>query len=155
MRRRSASRARLSMPRCAGLSPTCRCPISSSRAGRKSRRRASRNSCRRRPQYLKETPFDRLAAHGRKLAAQHRDTLARIEREFGVPGNVVLAIWGARDRLRPLQLPHNAIRVLATQAYLGRRKDLFRDEFLLRAEDAAGRRAARATCARPGAARWA
>jgi membrane-bound lytic murein transglycosylase B len=28
-------------------------------------------------------------------------------------------------------LPHNAIRVLATQAYVGRRKDQFREQFLL------------------------
>src|SRR6266568_9133211 len=42
-------------------------------------------------QYLREATFDRLAARGRKLATQYRDTLARIEKEIGVPGNVVLA----------------------------------------------------------------
>ena len=44
-------------------------------------------------QYLKESTFTRLATKGRELATQHRDTLAKIEREIGVPGNVVLAIW--------------------------------------------------------------
>jgi hypothetical protein len=29
------------------------------------------------------------------------------------------------------KLPHNAIRVLATQAYMGKRKEMFRQEFLL------------------------
>lgn len=81
-------------------------------------------------QYLRESSFDRLAAHGRKLAAQYRDTLARIEREFGVPGNVVLAIWARETDYGRYKLPHDAIRVLATQAYAGRRKDLFRNEFL-------------------------
>src|SRR5689334_13829823 len=36
--------------------------------------------------YLRESSFERLAARGRKLYAEHRDTLARIEQEFGVPG---------------------------------------------------------------------
>ena len=37
-------------------------------------------------QYLREPTFARLAAQGKKLAAQYHDTLARIEKEFGVPG---------------------------------------------------------------------
>ncbi len=81
-------------------------------------------------QYLRETTFDRLAARGRQLAAQYRDTLARIEREIGVPGNIVLAIWARETDYGGYKLPHDAIRVLATQGYLGRRKELFRNEFL-------------------------
>ena len=30
---------------------------------------------------------------GQKIRSQYRDTLTRIEKDFGVPGNVVLAIW--------------------------------------------------------------
>ena len=81
-------------------------------------------------QYLREASFDRLAARGRQLSAQHRDTLARIEREFGVPGNVVLAIWARETDYGGYQLPNDAIRVLATQAYVGKRSDFFRNEFL-------------------------
>ena len=81
--------------------------------------------------YLKETTIARLAAQGGKLAAEHRATLAAIERQFGVPGNLLLAIWGRETAYGGYRLPHNAIRVLATQAYLGRRKDQFRQEFLL------------------------
>jgi lytic murein transglycosylase len=81
-------------------------------------------------QYLREPTFDRLAARGRQLAAQYRDTLARIEKEFGVSGNVVLAIWARETDYGGYTLPHDAIRVLATQAYVGKRKDLFRNEFL-------------------------
>ncbi len=81
--------------------------------------------------YLKEATLDRLAMQGRKLANEHRATLATIERDIGVPGPVVLAIWGRETAYGTYRLPHNAIRVLATQAYLGRRKDQFRSEFLL------------------------
>lgn len=81
--------------------------------------------------YLNEKSLARLAEHGRSLAAAHRDTLARIEKEFGVPGSVVLAIWGRETDFGRYKLPHNALRVLATQGYLGRRKDYFRQEFLV------------------------
>ena len=80
--------------------------------------------------YLKESSLQRLAAHGRKLAQEHRATLAAIERQFGVPGPVVLAIFGRETDYGRYKLPHSAIRVLATQGYLGRRKDQFRQEFL-------------------------
>jgi len=80
--------------------------------------------------YLKESSFDRLSQQGRKLYGEHRDTLTRIEREFGVPGAVVLAIWGRETDFGRYRLPHDAIRVLATQSYVGRRKDFFRNEFL-------------------------
>jgi lytic murein transglycosylase len=81
-------------------------------------------------QYLRERSFDRLAAQGKKLAAQYHDILARIEREFGVPGNVVLAIWARETDYGGYTLNHDAIRVLATQAYVGERKDFFRNELL-------------------------
>jgi lytic murein transglycosylase len=81
-------------------------------------------------QYLKESTFDRLAARGKQLAAQYRDTLTRIEKEIGVPGNVVLAIWGRETDYGGERQTYDAIRVLATQAYIGKRKDFFRNEFL-------------------------
>src|ERR1019366_3099280 len=81
-------------------------------------------------QYLREPTFERLAARGKQLAAQYHDTLARIEKAFGVPGNVVLAIWGRETDYGGEKQPHDAIRVLATQAYVGKRKEFFRNEFL-------------------------
>ncbi|MCF8476564.1 MAG: lytic murein transglycosylase [Pseudolabrys sp.] len=80
--------------------------------------------------YLRESSFDRLAARGQKLAVQYRDTLRRIEKEFGVPGNVVLAIWARETAYGGYRLPHDGIRVLATQAYAGKRKEFFQNEFL-------------------------
>ncbi|HEX2215488.1 MAG TPA: lytic murein transglycosylase [Xanthobacteraceae bacterium] len=82
-------------------------------------------------QYLDERNLARMAEQGRRLAAQHRETLARMERQFGVPGPIILAVWGRETGYGGAKLPHNAIRALATQAYLGRRKEQFRHEFLL------------------------
>jgi len=80
-------------------------------------------------QYLREGNFARLAAQGAQLAAQYKAALTRIEREFGVPGNVVLAIWARETDYGRETSGQDAIRVLATQAYLGKRKDFFRNEF--------------------------
>jgi lytic murein transglycosylase len=81
--------------------------------------------------YLKEPTFDRLAAQGRKLFDQYHDTLAAIERQSGVPPTIVLAIFGRETDYGRTRDSRNAIRVLATQAYLGKRKEKFLDEFLL------------------------
>ena len=81
-------------------------------------------------QYLKQSTFDRLAARGKELFAQYHDTLARIEKDFGVPGTMVLAIWGRETDYGGEHQPHDAIQVLATQAFTGKRKDFFRNEFL-------------------------
>lgn len=81
-------------------------------------------------QYLREPTFQRLTARGKQLAAQYRDALARIEKQFGVPGNVVLAIWGRETDYGGEKDGLDAVRVLATQAYTGKRKDFFRNEFL-------------------------
>ncbi len=81
-------------------------------------------------QYLRPSTFKRLAAQGRRLAAQYRGTLRRIEKEFGVPGDVVLAIWARETDYGRYALPHDAIRVLATQGFVGKRKEFFRNEFL-------------------------
>jgi lytic murein transglycosylase len=81
-------------------------------------------------QYLPEPAIERLAAQGRKLYQQYRVPLDAIERQFGVPPAILLAIFGRETDYGRAADSHNAIRVLATQAYLGKRKDKFRWEFL-------------------------
>ncbi|MGZ5827393.1 MAG: lytic murein transglycosylase [Xanthobacteraceae bacterium] len=80
--------------------------------------------------YLKESAFERLAAQGRKLQQEHKATLSALEQKFGVPGPIILAIWGRETDYGRYKLPHDAVRVLATQAYTGRRKDVFVTQFL-------------------------
>jgi lytic murein transglycosylase len=81
--------------------------------------------------YLKEATFDRLAAQGRKLLEQYRAPLAGIESQFGVPPTILLAIFGRETDYGRARDSRDAIRVLATQAYFGKRKEKFREEFLL------------------------
>ncbi|MEO1649837.1 MAG: lytic murein transglycosylase [Pseudomonadota bacterium] len=80
--------------------------------------------------YLNKRQLARLAKRGRALARRHRTTLSQIEQRLQVPRDVVLAIWGRETAFGGYRLKHDAIRVLTTQAYTGRRKDMFRDELL-------------------------
>jgi lytic murein transglycosylase len=81
--------------------------------------------------YLKEASIARLAEEGQRLMQQYRDALAGIEKRFGVPPSVVLAIWGRETDYGRYKEPYDALRVMATQAYVGRRKDQYRNEFIL------------------------
>jgi lytic murein transglycosylase len=81
--------------------------------------------------YIKETSIDRLAIEGRKLYDQYREPLAAIERQFGTPPSILLAIFGRETDYGHAADKRNAIRVLATQAYTGKRKEQFLNEFLL------------------------
>ncbi len=81
--------------------------------------------------YLRESTVSRLAAKAGKLREQYRAVLDRIEQRFGVPGAIVLAIWGRESDFGMHSSGQNAIQVLATQAYVGKRKDMFRQEFLM------------------------
>ncbi|MDR3487244.1 MAG: lytic murein transglycosylase [Bradyrhizobium sp.] len=81
--------------------------------------------------YVKEASIAALAAEGQRLMAKYRTPLAAIEARFGVPGTIMLAIWGRETDYGRYTLPYDAVRVLATQAYVGRRKDTYRTEFIL------------------------
>ena len=81
--------------------------------------------------YIKEAAIARLAGDGQRLLRQHRVSLERIEAQFGVPGTMVLAIWGRETDYGRSPERYDALRVLATQAYVGRRKEQYRHEFLL------------------------
>ncbi len=80
--------------------------------------------------YLDNRQLTGLAQQGRALGAQHAAALRQIETEIGVAGPIVLAIWGRETAYGTYKLPHNALRVLATQAFTGRRKETFKTELL-------------------------
>ncbi len=81
--------------------------------------------------YVREASIARLAGEGQRLMQKHRAALDEIEKQFGVPASIVLAIWGRETDYGRYSLPYDTLRVVATQAYVGRRKDQFRGEFIL------------------------
>jgi lytic murein transglycosylase len=81
-------------------------------------------------QYLDADYLGRLSEQGRALLKQHAAHLAKIEAELGVQRQFVLAIWGRESAFGSHRSNYYVIKALATQAYLGRRKDMFRTELL-------------------------
>ncbi|HEY0910090.1 MAG TPA: lytic murein transglycosylase, partial [Bradyrhizobium sp.] len=81
--------------------------------------------------YIKEASIAKLAEEGQRLMQKYGTALAGIEQRFGVPATIVLAIWGRETDYGRYTLPYDAVRALATQAYVGRRKDQYRNEFVL------------------------
>ena len=69
-------------------------------------------------------------ARGQHLLQQYSATFARIEQQFGVPGAVIVAIWGLETDFGANSGKFPTIRSLATLAYDCRRPDKFRGEVI-------------------------
>ena len=69
-------------------------------------------------------------ARGRQLLAQYGALFGRIEQQYGVPGAVIVAIWGLETDFGADNGRFPTIRALATLAYDCRRPDKFRGELL-------------------------
>jgi lytic murein transglycosylase len=80
--------------------------------------------------YFAENTVRGITSGGRTRAGRHASVLAAIERRTGVPGGVILAIWGRESGFGSAKIPHDAIEVLATKAFLSTRKEMFRREIL-------------------------
>ncbi len=80
--------------------------------------------------YFAEKRMAGLALKGRTLASVHASTLKRIEKTYGVPGSILLAIWGRETGYGAAKLPKPALDVLATKAFMSTRKELFHRELI-------------------------
>jgi lytic murein transglycosylase len=80
--------------------------------------------------YFNEDRLKKLAMTGRGFASQYASTLKRIEKTYGVPGSIVLAIWGRETGFGAAKIPNSAIQVLATKAFMSTRKEMFRTELI-------------------------
>ena len=72
-----------------------------------------------------------LIGRGRSLMRTHGATLDRVERRFGVPGAVVVAIWGLETHYgADATARYSILRSLATLAYDCRRSEFFNGQLL-------------------------
>lgn len=67
---------------------------------------------------------------GRREYSNYRSTLARLEREYGVPGEILVAIWGHETAYGNVKGGFDLAQALATLAWEGRRRELFSSEFV-------------------------
>ncbi|MBB4302241.1 lytic murein transglycosylase [Rhodobium orientis] len=78
--------------------------------------------------YFSDNRFTALVRTGRSLMARHKRTLDAVERRFGVPRRIVLAIWARESGYGSASIPKDALRVVATRAFMGQRQDFFKKE---------------------------
>lgn len=67
---------------------------------------------------------------GRSARAEWSGTLDAIERDYGVPGEIVVAIWGHETAYGAVKGGFDLSQALATLAWEGRRRDLFASEWV-------------------------
>ena len=80
--------------------------------------------------YFGEKNLAALVRGGRSRLDTWRTTLAAIEQRYGVPAKILIAIWGKESAFGEVSIPKPAIRVLATQGFMGARKATFRPELI-------------------------
>ncbi|HRM16146.1 MAG TPA: lytic murein transglycosylase [Acinetobacter parvus] len=66
---------------------------------------------------------------GQQKLAQHRDVLTRVESVYGVPANVVVAVWGVESNFGDISGKYPLLQALGTLSCEGRRQSYFRGEF--------------------------
>ena len=67
---------------------------------------------------------------GRREYANYRGALAAFEREYGVPGEIIVAIWGHETAYGNVKGGFDLSQALATLAWEGRRRELFAGEWV-------------------------
>lgn len=80
--------------------------------------------------YFRDSQFNALVGPGQRLLKKYGRDLKRIEDRYGVPRRILAAIWARESGYGKAKIPHDAIQVLATRAFMGERRDYFRQELI-------------------------
>lgn len=78
--------------------------------------------------YFQDKQFRALAGPGRSLMQKHAATLKAVESRYGVPARIIVAIWGRETGYGAAKIPHDGLRVVATRAFMGERREFFLGE---------------------------
>jgi membrane-bound lytic murein transglycosylase B len=80
--------------------------------------------------YLDSAASETRIKNGKKALRQHRKVLGEIEARYGVPAEVVVAVWGLESAYGEFKGSNDVIQSLATLAYDGRRGKFFEAQLL-------------------------
>jgi lytic murein transglycosylase len=80
--------------------------------------------------YIDDAVSAQRLKRGREMAEEWAQTLAKVERTYGVPRSVVLGVWGMETNFGSFTGSIYTVRALATLAHSGYRGDFFRGELL-------------------------
>ena len=81
-------------------------------------------------EYLNTAVSSARVSNGQAAMNQHRAVLDRIEAQYGVDKQVVVAIWGLESAYGSYRGNDSTIRSLATLAYDARRKEFFEEQLM-------------------------
>ena len=81
-------------------------------------------------EFMKKRGADYIVKKGRKLKKENAELLKQIERKYGVPPGIIIAIWGMESGFGRYTGKMNVVRSLATLAYDCRRSAFFTRELL-------------------------
>ncbi len=80
--------------------------------------------------YFNRGTVDGATSVGRQMAKRHFDTLRDVETATGVPGRIILAIWGRESAYGRAPIRHDAFEVLGTKGFMSTRADYFTLELI-------------------------
>lgn len=80
--------------------------------------------------YFNRGSVDGATSVGRQMAKRHAATLARVEKQTGVPGRIILGIWGRESGYGRVAIRHDAFQVLGTKAFMSTRAEYFERELI-------------------------
>ena len=80
--------------------------------------------------YFNAKTMQQLTQGGQARLKQYGSVLGAIEKQYGVPKQTLLAVWGRESGFGGVKIPYNAFEVLGTKAFMATRKDMFRKELI-------------------------
>lgn len=81
-------------------------------------------------EYLNKRVSEKRIMAGRAKAAQHQALLSQLETRFGVPSNIIAAIWGMETNYGGFMGKRDVAQALADMAFQGRRRQLGEENLL-------------------------
>ncbi|MFG0767896.1 lytic murein transglycosylase [Pseudomonas sp. TYF_15] len=81
-------------------------------------------------EYLEGALSPLRVRNGKKLLVQNAELLTRLEQQYGVDRQVLVAVWGMESNFGQFQGSKSVIRSLATLAYEGRRPQFAQDQLI-------------------------
>ncbi|MEQ9260724.1 MAG: lytic murein transglycosylase [Roseovarius sp.] len=80
--------------------------------------------------YFATSKLTSATSVGKEMARRHASALARAEAVTGVPGRILLAIWGRESGYGRVAIRYNPFEVLGTKGFMSTRPEFFTEELL-------------------------
>jgi len=80
--------------------------------------------------YFNANTVTNTTAIGKRMAERHAKALAAAEKATGVPGRIILAIWGRESGFGNAKIPYDTFEVLGTKGFMSTRAEYFTAELI-------------------------